>query len=126
MFDPMDIDAHAQRSCLPVETSIPSDELVLDYGFRQGESRSRRPVLRGNTINFQNIDGPRSLMTAWKKLVATLSSLRREASDFLSRSRPHRGFRELEVEPTEGFDGIQDRFCGAVDSFRDKDLGQIQ
>ena len=78
LFNPMEVDAHDQRSCFPVEKDFPQDEWALNYGFRQGEGRSHGPVLRGDTINFKTVDGPCSLMTAWKKLVSPLSSLHRE------------------------------------------------
>ena len=50
-----------------------------------GEGRVRRPVLQGNSINFRNIDGPRSFMVAWKKLVNTSMTFRREARQHLQR-----------------------------------------
>ena len=47
------------------------------------QGRSRHPVLQGDAIVWRNIDGPRSLMTAWKKLVTTSAFFGRESSDFL-------------------------------------------
>jgi hypothetical protein len=125
LFDPMEVDAHSQRDRDPLAPPVPPDDWAVDFGFRQGEGRSRRPVLQGDTINFKNIDGPRSLMTAWKKLVSTSPSLRREASDFISRSRPNRGLRELAVDSYEDFDGVQDTLGGLVDSSPDEDFGHL-
>ena len=79
------------------------------WGFRQGEHGSaghfQRPVLNGDTINFQNIDDLRSLMTAWKKLVSTSLALRWKATDFISHSRPPRGLRELAIDDPADFAG---------------------
>ena len=54
--DPMQIDA---RSVGPEEGWEEAPEEL-----EMGEGRPQRPVLRGNSINFRNIDGPRSLMVA--------------------------------------------------------------
>ena len=54
-------------------------------GLDVREGRQQRPVLRGNSINFHNIDGLRSLMVAWKKLVNTSMNFRREAKQHLQR-----------------------------------------
>ena len=70
-FDPMEVDVHERQARKPIHCDGNDDDFVVDYGFRQGDGRFQRPVLRGDTIQFKNIDGPRSLMTAWKKLVST-------------------------------------------------------
>ena len=79
--DPMEVDVHSDQ----IQCSLRDGSSSRDYLKQQeeeleiGEGRMRRPVLNGNSINFRNIDGPRSLMTAWKKLVGTSVSLRHEA-----------------------------------------------
>ena len=78
LADPMDIDCVRRNEGENVD---PWAE--LEEGCVVGEGRLRRPVLRGNAINFRNIDGPRSLMVAWKKLVGTSGSYRREAQQYL-------------------------------------------
>ena len=83
-------------------------------------------MLRGDTINFKNIDGPRSLMTAWKKLVSTSPSLRREAEGFLSRGRPRRGLHELEVDSSAGFDTMQHGLDVRDDELGREGLDRIQ
>lgn len=62
-------------------------------------------------------------MIAWKKLVSTSPALRREAVDFISRSRPPRGLRELATDDPTDFAGIQDSFSGGLVSPPDADLG---
>ena len=96
----MDMDVHTQRNIGPSFTEGPMDALPIDHHLGMGDGRFQRPVLRGDTINFRNIDGPRSLMTAWKKLVTTSPTLRRESETYLSRGRPRRGrgLREHEVD----------------------------
>ena len=106
-----------------------ADTTAEDFEFRQGNGRGfqrgecgstgrfQRPVLRGDTINFQNIDGPRSLMTAWKKLVSTSPAFRREANDFLSRSGPRKNLHEQEVEFGEDCGRIQAAFEDGEDDF---------
>ena len=75
LADPMDIDCMREKG----ETRRESAE-ELGEDCVVGEGRLRRPVLRGNPINFHNIDGPRSLMVVWKKLVGTSGAYRREAN----------------------------------------------
>ena len=78
--DYMDLD---QVACTASIGSKESDAVVnLEDAFL-GEGRSRRLVLRGDTIQWRNIDEPRSLMTAWKKLISTSAFFRRESSDYL-------------------------------------------
>ena len=60
LFDPMDLDVHAQED--PEEAF--GFRRGEGRGFRVGDGRAHRPVLSGDTINFKNVDGPRSLMTA--------------------------------------------------------------
>ena len=62
-------------------------------------------------------------MTAWKKLVSTSPTLRREAADFISRSRPPRGLHELAADDHMDFASIQDGFSGGPASPPDADLG---
>ena len=78
--DYMDLD---QAACIASTESKESDiEVDLEEAFL-GEGRSHHPVLRGDTIQWRNIDGPRSLMTAWKKFVGTSTFFRWESSDYL-------------------------------------------
>ena len=81
--DYMDLDKVA---CIASTGSKESDVMVDPEDAFLGEGRSRRPVLRGDTIQWRNIDGPRSLMTAWKKLIGTSTFFHWESSDYL-RSR---------------------------------------
>ena len=92
--DFMDID---QVVCATrTELANPEVPVTLEDAMPLGEGRTRRPVLRGDTIIWKNVDGPRSLMTAWKKLVSTSSLFQREARDFLrSRVRRDDGLREM-------------------------------
>lgn len=76
MFGPMEVDVHTEQPPQQLTHDLVANGAMEDYGLRQGDSRYRRPVLRGDTIRFQNIDGPHSFMTAWKKLVSTSPSLR--------------------------------------------------
>ena len=46
-------------------------------------SRQLKPMLDWDSIKWQNIDGPRSLMVAQKKLIATSSQFRKESQTFL-------------------------------------------
>ena len=83
LFDPMDIDVHSHRpngSAFPDELA---DDLPIDHHLGLRDGRFHPPVLRGDTINFRNIDGPQSLMTAWKKLAMTSPMLRRESEAYL-------------------------------------------
>lgn len=101
----MEVDSHERQASDPVLCDETDDVFPADFGFRQGDGRFQRPVLRGDTIQFKNIDGPRSLMTAWKKLVSTSASLRRESELYLSRGQQHRGrgLREHEADNRDDF-----------------------
>ena len=128
-FDPMELDSHAHRAHSSEDFDALVDVPAEDLGFRQGDSRGfgrgdggsagrfQRPVLRGDTINFRNIDGPRSLMTAWKKLVSTSPSFRREASEFLSRTKQRKSLHDQEVEFGEDFGRIQADFVDGEEDF---------
>ena len=48
-----------------------------------GNSRQHKPALDRDAIRWQTIDGPRSLMIAWKKLIATSARFRQESKDYL-------------------------------------------
>ena len=50
-----------------------------------GNLHQSKPVLDRDSIKWHNIDGPRSLMVAWKKLVGTSSRFRQESQEFLRR-----------------------------------------
>lgn len=78
--DYMDIDGVRMASAeLGVESvAAGSAEEQLRYGF-QGKR-----ILDGNKILFQNIDGPKTLMIAWRKLVSTGEGYRREAARYLA------------------------------------------
>ena len=80
-MDPMQIDHIGATSGEEFGLNLHEDGDQEDYLL--GEGRSRRPVLRGNAINFHNIDGPQSLMTAWKKLVSTSANFCRESNEHL-------------------------------------------
>jgi len=128
-FNPMELDSHAHRAHSSEDFDALVDVPAEDLGFRQGDSRGfgrggggsagrfQRPVLRGDTINFRNIDGPRSLMTAWKKLVSTSPSFRREASEFLSRTKQRKSLHDQEVEFGEDFGRIQADFVDGEEDF---------
>ena len=121
----MELDHHTQGAPSLKDFGAFADGPTEDFGFRQGNGRGfwqgdgglagrfQRPVLRGDTINFQNIDGPRSLMTAWKKLVSTSPTFRREANEFLAR----KGLHEQEVEFGENCGRIQADFVDGEDDF---------
>ena len=49
-------------------SSYPIEEMSVNA---VGTSRQHKPVLDQDAIRWQNIDGPRSLMIAWKKLIST-------------------------------------------------------
>lgn len=63
----------------------------------------RRPVLQQDKIVWQNIDGPRSLMTAWKKLISTSVVFRQESQQYLrGRSGQRRStFQQLDASPND-------------------------
>ena len=76
--DFMDLD-----SCAVHETEVvcsPSEEVSVNA---VGNSRQHKLVLDRDSIKWQNIDGPQSLMIAWKKLIATSARFRQESKDFL-------------------------------------------
>ena len=87
----MEVDAHECHAREPIRCNGNDDDFGIDFGFRQGDGRFQGPVLRGDTIQFKNIEGPRSLMTAWKKLVSTSVSLRRGSELYLSCGHRGRG-----------------------------------
>ena len=126
LFDPMEVGAHIEQPPQHLSRDSVVNDPLEDYVLRQGDGRYKRPVLRGDTIHFQNIDGPRSLMTAWKKLVSTSPSLRREAQDFLVRNRPHKGLREAAVERNDKLDSVQDDFAVDDVPLWSEDFGHIQ
>ena len=64
--DFMDLDTCAVREAELVPS--PTEKVSV---YVAGNSRQVKPVLDRDSIKWQNIDGPRSLMIAWKKLIAT-------------------------------------------------------
>ena len=78
LVDPMDVN-HIQEE----EGRKDDPWEKLEEGCAIGEGRLCRLILRGNSINFKNIDSPRSLMVAWKKLVGTSGPYQREAQQYL-------------------------------------------
>ena len=60
----MDLDTCAVREVELVPS--PTEEVSVHVA---GNSRQVKPVLDRDSIKWQNIDGPRSLMIAWKKLM---------------------------------------------------------
>ena len=80
--DFMDLDTCALTAdAAPI---TPSESLTVNA---VANPRQAKPVLDRDSIKWHNIDGPRSLMVAWKKLITTSSRFRQEAQDFL-RHRP--------------------------------------
>ena len=74
----MDLDTCAVREAELVPS--PTEEVSV---YVTGNSRQVKPVLDRDSIRWQNIDGPQSLMIAWKKLIGTSSRFRQESIDFL-------------------------------------------
>ena len=60
----------------------PTEEVSVHVA---GNSRQVKAVLDRDSIRWQNIDGPQSLMIAWKKSIATSSHFRQESIGFLRR-----------------------------------------
>ena len=58
----------------------PTEEVSVHVA---GNSPQVKHVFDRDSIRWQNIDGPRSLMIAWKKLIATSSRFRPKSIDFL-------------------------------------------
>ena len=69
-----------------------------------GVYKGPRPVLSGDRINYHNISGAKTLMMAWKRLVETAPSFRREAIGFLRKFRTHAHELDSEAE-TVSWDG---------------------
>ena len=85
--DFMDLDSCAIREAESQKGSPAIEEINV-----AGSLCQLKPVLDRDSIKWRNIDGPRSLMIAWKKLVATSSRFRQESQDFLRRRSPQAPF----------------------------------
>lgn len=88
-------------------------------GFHQGDGCLQRPILHSDIIHFNNIDGFRSLMTAWKKLVSTSPSHHHKPDDFLSHHCTRRNLYEQEVDFNEDLGQIHNSFVDGEDNFWD-------
>lgn len=111
--DFMDLDSCAVHGVSPSGDPEPPAAHAMD------QARHPRPVLDRDLIRWQNIDGPRSLMVAWKKLISTSSRFQQESREFLQR-RPgysHQRHRGAILESLDqAMDGPQ-----ADDDFGDDD-----
>lgn len=119
--DYMDIDGIRMSMMDTVEGMGEISEVEATSCNKMGSFR--RNVLQGDKILFKNIDGPRSLMTAWKKLITTSSQYRDESRQFLQRQQQNWfSASDSKIQSADNEEGQDEgeEFLDAVDVLHDE------